>query len=157
MNLILASILFISAGLGSPGPQLSCTCTPAAADDLTRWGGNELVIVKEKKVYKELSGTVSYGTGHTVKDALVEVYTDPEYLLLEYPESQKAKKKQRRMAACVTGEDGKFCFGFIEPGKYEVRVSLDPGVNVTHIYVEVDPYGGESPDEGLNAPLTLGT
>jgi hypothetical protein len=113
--------------------------------------------VKEDKTYRYLSGTIKFPNDEIASDALVEVYTHPEYLLLKYPESEEKKKKQRRIAACVTGEDGKFCFGFIEAGKYELRVSQGSGFNVTHIYVEVDPSGRESTEAGIEVELSLGT
>ena len=155
MKLFLASLIFIS--LLTFQPQGSCRCVPATDDDLTRWGGNESIIVKEEKVHRHLSGIVTLGGDNPISDALVEVYTHPEYLLLDYPERESKKKKQRRVAACVTEEDGKFCFGFIAPGKYEVRVSLESGINVTHIYVEVDPYSSESIETDIEAVLTPGT
>jgi hypothetical protein len=154
MKALLASIIFIS--LLASNPQGNCRCVPATDDDTTRWGGNEYIIVKEEKVYRYLSGTVNFQNDDPVSDALVEVYTHPEYLLLEYSEGAKKKKKQRRIAACVTGEDGKFCFGFLPPGKYEMRVSQGSGINVTHIYVEADPYNQDSTDMEINVVLTVG-
>ena len=156
MKLLLASIIFIS--LIAPYPHSNCGCMPAAKDEMTRWGGNETITIKEDKVHKQIFGTVNLFTSdNPTSGALVEVYTHPDYLFLEYPDSEKEAKKQRRVAACITGEDGKFCFGFIKPGKYEVRVSKESGINVTHIYVEVNPYSDESVDTEMDATLTPGT
>lgn len=156
MKLLMASI--IVSGLITFQPQEGCRCVPATKDETTRWGGNQSIVIKEEKVYKRLFGTVTYALVDEppISDALVEVYTQPDNLLSSATESEK-KKKQRRIAACVTGEDGKFCFGFIKAGKYEMRVSLGSGVNVTHIYVEVDPYALEGTDEEISATLSPGT
>lgn len=154
MKLLLA--LTILAGLMAFSSQGNCGCTPASDEETTRWGGNGEPIAKEDKVHRYLSGVVSFGDGEPVSDALVEVYTNPEYLLLDYPEREKQRKEQERIAACVTGKSGKFCFGFIQAGKYELRVSKDEGINVTHIYVDVDPYDKESTDEEISAILTPG-
>ncbi len=150
-------IAALFAALFAARPQGDCRCAPAAESDVTRWGGNEEVVGREEKTYRRLAGGVRYATDEAVSGALVEVYTHPEYLLLKYPENAKKRKRQRRVAACVTGEDGKFCFGFVGAGKYEVRVSKDGGFNVTHIYVEVDPFGVESVEDELDAVLTPGT
>jgi hypothetical protein len=57
------------------------------------------------------------------------------YLLREGP---LEAPKQKELAACVTAEDGKFCFRHLPPGKYELRASLNAGWNITHVYVVVD-------------------
>jgi protocatechuate 3,4-dioxygenase beta subunit len=138
-------------------PWGHCGCVPASENEATRWGGNEDIVVKEEKVYRQLNGAVTFQDEEPASGALVEVYTHPEYLLMSYAEREKEKKKQRRVAACITGEDGKFCFGSIEGGKYELRVSQGSGMNVTHIYVEVDPYSGVSTEDELTAVLKPGT
>jgi hypothetical protein len=55
--------------------------------------------------------------------ALVEVYDKPEGLLLCWKEREAIKSKQRKIAACVTGNDGEFCFDKIPADKYELRCS----------------------------------
>jgi hypothetical protein len=142
---------------GGARARAECRCAPAADDDVTRWGGNEVVVGKAEKSYKRLSGEVTYGTTESASGALVELYTHPEHLFLKYPENVKKRKRQRRVAACVTGEDGRYCLGFIEAGKYELRVSKGPGFNVTQMYVEVDPLGVESAEEEFDLVLTPGT
>lgn len=129
-------------------PQDNCGCMPAAKNEITRWGGNETITVEEEKIHKRIFGTVELENGDPAADVLVEVYTRPE--------EEKEEAKQRRIAACITGGNGKFCFGFTKPGKYEIRLSKDSGFNVTHVSVEVNPYGDESTDTEIAAPLTLG-
>lgn len=75
-------------------------------------------------------------------------YIEPPY----YP---PLPVRPRRLAACVTSEDGKFCFRHLRPGKYELRTSSKPGVNVTHVYVVVDKKAGQTKD--LIARMSLGT
>jgi hypothetical protein len=92
-----------------------------------------------------------------MKDALVEVFDHPDWLLLGYPESEKAQLKQHRIAACKTGPDGRFCFVGLPHGNYEVRCSFDPGVDVTHVYVTLASSRLWHPRRSLRVYMSLGT
>jgi hypothetical protein len=57
-------------------------------------------------------------------NALVEVFTDPDVLLLRSNPGVEARRaKQRRVAACFTNEEGEFCLAELPAGRYELRCS----------------------------------
>ncbi len=51
--------------------------------------------------------------------------------------------EQPKLASCITGPDGRFCFPGIPAGKYVVRIGTRPAVatgwNGTHVIVNLDP------------------
>jgi hypothetical protein len=114
----------------------------------------------EKEPYRELRGrVVVFATGKPLAGALVEVFTHPEYLLSN-DSCARGKPEQRRIAACLTGNDGKFCFHFrrLRSGKYELRSSSSDtytGWNASQVYVIVDGHKGKSKE--LRVVMTLGT
>jgi hypothetical protein len=130
-----------------------CTCRKIEKGETTHWGGNELVIQVEEKSYKEIKGVVLAPDGPRA-GALVEIWTNPEYLLRRGPQTPEEKAKQKRIKACRTGTDGKFCI-YAKAGRYEVRVSLDSGWDVTKAYVVIDPQKGQ--DAAFEIHLVLGT
>jgi len=101
--LLFSLILFFQESRGA-----RCLC--AASDESTRAGANEMIVVTAPGKYRQLAGVVKDLNGEIVSDVLVEVYDQPEYLLLKYPESEEKKKAQRRVQGCIVGADGKFCF-----------------------------------------------
>ena len=137
--LVLLSPLATSSG----GP---CRCRPVPATETTRRGGNETITVKIEKVHRALAGVVRLNDDEPFADTLVEVFKHVE---------DDRRKKPRRVDACLTAEDGKYCFGFLPPGKYEVRVSRENGFNITHLYVEVDPYSLDGTDDEIDVLLDL--
>ncbi len=64
---------------------------------------------------------------------LVEVLDHPELVLKE---PHTARTGQRRVAACLTGENGEFTLA-VPRGKYELRFSKDGGWNWTSMLIEV--------------------
>src|SRR5271163_1400218 len=131
----------------------NCGCHNASADETTRSGGNIFIVEVEKAPRRTIAGTVSIGgDSGPLENALVEIFDNPNYLLDE--SNGHKNPKQKRIAACVTGKDGKFCFS-LPDGKYELRASLSVGINVTHIYVVVDLRKGKYLP--LHVQLTLGT
>lgn len=135
-----------------------CRCNPPEKDETTHWVGNQVIIFVEKNSYKILRGTVSvFANEKPLGGALVEVFTDPEYLLSTDSYS-RGTPEQRRVAACRTRVDGKFCFLGLASGKYELRVSSDDsrtGWNTTQVYVVVDRKKGKRKD--LRVEMKLGT
>ena len=130
-----------------------CKCRHPEKGDSTRPGGNEFVVHIEKDLYRTLEGTVvAMGDRRPVEGALVEVFDHAEYLLGENPLAEHSE--QKRVAACRTSTDGKFCFRELPPGKYELRSSLGSGWNVTHIYVVVAKKGQA---KRIQVEMTLGT
>lgn len=149
------TLLSLSLCLTAPA-QEECKCSPPRPGETTHWGGNELVVEKESKVYRSLRGVVYIGDS-PLRDALVEVFDHPDHLLLTHPRNEEEKAKQRRIAACKTGDDGEFCFVKLPKGKYEIRASIDKGFNVTHVWVLVDPGNRGSTNARIELQMRLGT
>jgi hypothetical protein len=144
--------LFVFA-LAVPSVLGDCKCHRPEKDDKTREGANIFEISVEKEAYRMLEGTVvGMGDNRFIEDALVEVFDHPEYLLSENPQADHVE--QKRVAACHTPADGKFCFRRLPPGKYELRSSLEAGWNITHIYVVVNKKGQT---KQIQVRMTLGT
>lgn len=115
----------------------NCECVRATVSETTRWGGNFEMVIQERNTYRAMRGEVSDGSGAKIPDVLVEVFDHPEGLLLSYPQNKEAKLKQQRIAACITGTTGKFCFPRLPNGNYELRCSIGSGWDVTHVYVSI--------------------
>jgi hypothetical protein len=129
-----------------------CGCKKIAKTEITRNGGNQHIVIKEEKIHRTLRGVVDPQT----EKVLVEVFDNPEHLLLNYPENMTRRKLQKRIASCETGADGRFCFRNLPPGKYEMRFSIGPGWDVTSVYVIVDPRYAESTSEEIYVGMQIG-
>jgi hypothetical protein len=110
--------------------------------DTTRWGGNEMVVVVEEGSYVELRGRIEMHRDQPLENVLVEIFDRPDYLLNKPSPDSHGSAGQKRLAACQTSTDGKFCFRGLPAGKYELRSSINIGWNVTHVYVVVDREAG---------------
>jgi hypothetical protein len=141
LPILLVLLSPLSALSGGP-----CTCRRVPATEITRHGGNETIEVTVEKVHRALAGVVRLNDDEPVADTLVEVFRHVE---------GKGLRKPRRVAACLTDEDGKYCFGFLPPGKYKMRVSREHGFNITHLYVTVDPYSLDGSDDEIDVSLDL--
>jgi hypothetical protein len=132
-----------------------CKCGPPDKGETTRWGGNEMVVVKEENSFRKLEGRVQMSGDRPLENALVEIFDHPDYLLDTSHSRSEGPPEQKRLAACRTAKDGKFCFRNLPPGKYELRSSMGSGWNVTHVYVVLD---GQSKRNGkLKVLMLLGT
>lgn len=95
-------------------------------------------------------------------DLLVELFDQPDYLLCEWKPNNpdrcttKPPDDQRRLAACRTGKDGKFCFDNLPAGTYELRISKSKDWSPTHVYVVVDPKDPKSTNTPIEASLNIG-
>ena len=143
-------ILFFQQSRGS-----RCLC--AASDEPTRAGVNEMIVTTAPGKYRQLAGVVKDLNGEIVSDVLVEVYDQPEYLLLKYPESEEKKKAQRRLGGCIAGADGKFCFRDLKPGKYELRFSKADGWNHAHVIVVIATAKQKASNHSLEITMQPGT
>jgi hypothetical protein len=142
MKVIVALLIVILSGASASSHKGNCKCSPASSSDQTSWG-HQNVIIKKEEVFKSLRGKVVTGSdGKPLGGVLVEVYDKPEGLLLDWREREARKAQQRRIAACVTGADGQFCFVNIPAGKYELRSSKRSGWDPTSLYVAVAPRDG---------------
>jgi Carboxypeptidase regulatory-like domain len=147
-----SALALLACALVAPSVFGDCKCHHPQKGDATRQGANVSVVQQEENPYRELSGRVELHEDTPIEDVLVEVFDQPEYLLREGPSEAP---KQKKLAACVTAEDGKFCFRHLPPGKYELRASINGGWNITHVYVVVDKKAGQT--KRLRVGMSLGT
>jgi hypothetical protein len=133
-----------------------CNCPLVNKDETTHWGGNMAFVYVESKAYRSPAG-VAMLDDEPLSDVLVEIFDKPDRLLASYPQNEKLKRGQRRISACKTGADGRFCFENIPKGKYEIRASIDSGWNVTHVWILIDPQNGQAKNEDLKISMSLGT
>jgi protocatechuate 3,4-dioxygenase beta subunit len=148
LKLIISSLLVLalcSSGL----PQKNCQCRKATADDKTIWG-HIATEVQEKRPVKKLHGIIHDALGERLENALVEVFAD------DGTEITPTSDSNIRVAACLTGEKGKFCFDGLKPGKYILAVGHQ-GFNITFIKLTLDPKGRRSSGKPLEVSLELGT
>jgi hypothetical protein len=129
-----------------------CGCLPPSPEQTTS-RGQQNVIIKHGKVVQSLRGTVMGVYQRPIEGVLVEVYDKPEGLLMDWQEQKVRSANQRRLAACVTGADGAFCFSRIPPGKYELRCSKPIEWNVTSVYVSLAPQARHSTNSKIVVPL----
>ena len=151
---VFMSFTFVVLSFAGALAAQRCKCLPAAADETTRNGANENIVIVEKQSYARIAGVVSAGNDRA-SDVLVEVFDNPDHLLLSYPDSVDKRKAQRRIAACVVRDDGEFCFTNIPAGKYEVRFSKDGGWKHTSIVLTVG--GRKATREKLEIAMQVGT
>jgi hypothetical protein len=130
-------------------------CHRPEKGETTHWGGNQVVVLVEEKSHRKIEGTIEMPGGRRVEHALVEIFDHPEYLMDQSSSFQGDRPEQKRLAACRTAADGKFCFRDLPSGKYELRSSIDSGWNVTHVYVVLDKKAGEG--KALRVLMELGT
>jgi hypothetical protein len=114
------------------------------------------VVFKETATYEAVRGVVLIGDD-PASDVLIEIFNEPDYLLFGYPKHQELQKRQRRIAACKTGDDGRFCFPNVSKGKYEIRASIDSGFDVTHVWVQIDPQSSRAKKADIKVPIWAGT
>jgi hypothetical protein len=155
MKIFLVTILLVAPAVSQV--TTPCQCLKPQPEETTHWVGNLQVIFVEKTPYRQLRGMVQKPDGSPLSDALVEVFTNPGYLLIDKPISKQGRPNQRRVAACRTGPDGLFCFSNLPAGKYEIRSSSDDtrtGWNASQVYVLLNPRSGKKRE--LIVEMTLG-
>jgi Carboxypeptidase regulatory-like domain len=150
--IFIPALALVACALVAPSLFGDCKCHHPEKGDSTRPGGNMFIVQQEEKPYRKLEGRVELHEDRPLEEVLVEVFDQPEYLLKN---GGNAPNNQKRLASCVTSEDGKFCFRHLPPGKYELRASSNAGVNVTHVYVVVDKRAGQTKE--LVVGMSVGT
>jgi hypothetical protein len=129
----LALLLTAGSAVWAEGP----VCRPAGPEDRTI-GGHIPSSFRVKGSLKAVQGVVVDPTGAPIEGVLVELFDHPEqsswYLLV--PQDGV----QRRIAACWTGPDGRYQFGGIVAGHYDLRAGAH-GFNAAFHWVFVDPKG----------------
>lgn len=145
--------------LAKVGDQKSAsTCIEAPPGETTHWSNGEL-IMKDDKIYQRLHGVVSFPNGSPAPGALLEIYDKPENVLRLWKHAKPKSIRQRRIATCKTGPDGRFNFANIAPGKYELRGSKSSTTccewNPVRAYVVLDPRKRNSTYAELEIHLPL--
>ncbi len=122
-----------------------CGCKKATSTEQTRWSDNERISIYDSHSYRQLRGTVHLSSDetHVLPNALVEVY-------------KRYDKRARRIAACITGTNGVFCFNGLRAGRYRLRVSIDSRWKVTDIDVVVNP-GRKNSRRSISVDMSPGT
>ena len=143
MKLIGATLLLFS--FSYPLTPQECKCRAPEPGATTRKGYFEEITLEHKTPYQKLAGVV-YLSAHPIDDVLVELF----------PYAKDLSTKRTRLASCVTGTDGRYCFSRVPRGKYELRASKDGGLEITHVYVVVDPKNRKSSDAELGISIEVG-
>jgi hypothetical protein len=156
MRILISSALILVYLNGSLSAQ-RCRCPAPPPGETTRSGANEHIVLSEKRKQAHIKGIVRDVNGEIISDVLVEVFNNPDHLLLPYPQNIEKQKPQHRIAACVVGNDGRFCFANIAAGKYEVRFSKNGGWNNTSMVVTVAPRNRNATRRGLEITMQVGT
>jgi hypothetical protein len=93
-------------------------------------------------------------TGEPLDGILVEVFDNPEALLEVGADLMSLERKQKRVAACKTGNDGRFSFDFIPPGKYEVRYSAQ-GFETKPVFITLKPFSKRASRKKLKVMMRV--
>ena len=111
----------------------SCSCQKASADDLPH-GANEIIELSETTV-KRVHGRVVNPIDEPVEAAVVEIYeiapADNKV------ESYKLVEKRQRKTACITSEDGSFCFPDLPSGQYVIRAGTGRSAGMNEVFMKV--------------------
>ena len=157
MSKLLITILLI--GLFAVPSERTCSCRKASDGDVPH-GANEDIQYSEKTV-KSINGTVSFNYGdEPIEGAVVEVYdvTAADKNLT----NREIMGQRPRREACVTSEDGRFCFPNLPSGTYVLRAGRGEsgGMNDVHMRVRVDRRWWSKwfrPNKTIKFGLTPGT
>ena len=134
---ITAVLLLMATYLGSMAQTGKSKCELPSADQTTIWG-KQNIILKEADIFTSIHGK-AVASGKPLAGVLVEVYDNPEGLLLSAELRGAMRPKQRRVAACVTGADGTFAFPNTLAGNYELRLSKPAEWDSTSVFIVVNP------------------
>ena len=150
------ALLIILIFLALPIETTKCQCQKA--EDDTPALGTLFVSMNGGRV-KNLQGVILSPDGKVMKDAIVEVFEnrskaeDENISGAEVSQSSGLKRK----AACLTAENGEFCFTNLPPGRYLLRAGhrSDGQFSAVYVVVTLDPHGKSSSNEGLRAELAV--
>lgn len=147
--------LFVAAvAFSVSGRCAVCRCSPVPETQYT-FPHHEVGVVEEGKPVAAARGVVvNLGDDDPLGGVLVEVFDHPEVTLAKARASYTGAPRQHRVAACLTGKDGRFQFQ-LPPGRYEIRCSKAGGWRCTSLAVEVKRKNGAKKD--LRIILSVGT
>ena|SRR5262245_21240272 len=147
----LISLILVSLLSGS----LQCDCKTVPTNEISH-GANEFILLSELKVNR-IAGRALLPDGEPENEAIVEVFNYSSSST-DYKDVDSALNSERR-AACMTGENGAFCFNKLPPGRYLLRAGTrkSTGINQIHAIITVLPNNQKAPTRELELRLTLGT
>ena len=134
--------------------QLSAQCRRATHEQTP--SGANLFELEDTQTVSKILGRVLLPDGSAGEDVVVEIfrYAGGE----NYQDIEKALQR-KRIKACVTGEDGRFSFSGLKPGRYLLRAGTLPpiGLNEIHVIVVLKHDSRDGQGKELELKLTLGT
>jgi hypothetical protein len=129
-----------------------CACMPVSDNEHTRWG-NENVVISHVTRIRILRGVVMDSNQGLMANALVEVLTEPDLMLMpSSPAMETRRARQRRVAACLTDDEGNFCLARLPAGRYELRCSA-VGFNAVSQTIRVTAKGRISKRVTVHLPF----
>lgn len=158
-NLCLICLFLIIANLSVIASD--CGCKEAKIDDIPKTG--TIFLWENVGIVKNLKGVVLFPDATTeLENAVVEIYkiskntktlSEVEH---SYEEIKEITKKKRK-AACLTAENGKFCFPKLSKGKYLLKIGHknDSQFSAKYIFVTIDKKNPQSIDSELKVSLVL--
>ncbi len=152
MNLLTTLLTIMSLTISFQ--QTKCQCEKVSKEETTYWGWQK-VILRGETVIGKIYGQALDPLDKPMSGVLVEVFSDPDVLLMEpSPEREKRERNQRRIAACKTGQNGKFCFAGISLGRYELRCSKK-GYDAPQMIIMLDPKTNRRSSRGITVSLPV--
>ncbi len=151
MRLIASMFLLISLGTAQQNNKCVCQMEPNESPVL---GNVDTGLMKGGR-FRILHGRVLYPNGEPVENAIVEVFTYPKGIDNQYLRAHLLNSRDRK-TACMTGENGRFCFTGLSSGKYLLRIGTrrpDQGFSAILIAATVDLREAYNPKRGLEVYL----
>jgi hypothetical protein len=149
-GLAIVSLLSLTCLVNTINSQ-ECKCRAPEPGATTRTGYSEELATTDEIPHKSVRGVVHLlGHDEPMEGVLIELFTLPAR------PPGRPPQKQRRLKACITEADGRFCFKGIAKGWYELRASKEGGFEITHVEVFIDPKNPESTDRGIDVPVVPG-
>ena len=157
----LPPLLLTLAGLFALVQPLQAQCRKVSDQEFAH-GANEFVQLQDRTM-KRIRGQVFLPNlalkdgKEQAKDVIVELYDYP--VTSTGIEIHQVPNAKPRLTACLTGNNGKFSFKGLKPGRYLLRAGTRERnqFNHIHIVITLDPKSEETSKENLEIILTPGT
>ncbi len=119
-------------------------------------GANEFILLADQ-VVERIQGRVFFPNSEPMEDIVLEVYRYNGGN--SYQEISQVVQGQKRVAACLTGADGKFSFTRLRAGNYLLRAGTrhTKGFNEVYAILTLKPGRKTSAGKGLEIVLWPGT
>lgn len=127
---LLSLFLILTSVISFPAKS-DCPCRPALESDHPH-GANETIEYSVGTV-KRIQGRVTLPNGEPVSEAVVEVYEYRGNARNKFP----FEMAETRKTACLSDENGNFCFADLPPGWYVLKVGTRATAGINESYVRV--------------------